>query len=137
MVKMANRTVQNVNFALLSLGDVLLADSAIASLAAYCSHDGSGLQYVMLTWGIWCAAISACFLAVFALRVRACLACLNLALPFVALLVATLPQVTGLGYDGSMIDLPGTILASVTLALTVLVAVPQVKRLRRQSTGSA
>jgi hypothetical protein len=122
---------RRIRLAFIVLCSILSAFSALASLGAYTSGDASGLQYILLTP----AAIAAGLASVFAagllaeLRFRTWPGWGNFLVPMAALLVALLPQVTGLGYDGSALDRPGSAVAGALLPLTVVVAVAMIRRL--------
>jgi hypothetical protein len=117
--------------AFIALGNILSAVIALASLEAYTSGDASGLQYILLTP----AAVTAGLASVFAtgllaeLRFRTWLGWGNFLMPTALLLVALLPQVTGLGYDGSALDRPDSAVAGAILPLTVVVAVAMTRGL--------
>src|SRR5437867_4034086 len=93
---------------LLLVCNALVALSALPSLCAYTSGDPSGLQYIFLE-----PAAGLAIMAVLAggllpvVSPRRPLAWATLALAVTALLVALLPQVTGLGYNGTSLDGPG------------------------------
>jgi uncharacterized phage infection (PIP) family protein YhgE len=104
---------------LASLGaNGLTALSILSAWVAYGSGDVSGLQYMFLYFGV--------FFAVAALAATATLVMVkivpsgNLLPPPFAVLLNLLPQITGVGYNGSVIDQPGRIAAVVLMVLQVL-----------------
>jgi hypothetical protein len=122
--------VRHVRLMLAVGGNVLVALSALASLGAYTSGDASGLQYLLLVpaAGLAGAAIAVgCLLGLLSLRCPR--AWTNPALAAVALLVAMLPQATGLGYTGAVLDLPGAVLAAALLPLAAILTVAVVRGL--------
>src|SRR5262245_57248501 len=104
-----------------------LAASALFNLGAYFSHDTSGIQYIMLDWSVWSAVLSGVLLG--ALRLWAYLHWVKLLLPVACFLVSALPQVTGLGYNGPVLDQPGALLAAALLVVEVVVVILGVRRL--------
>lgn len=106
------------------VANLLIALGGLLCHAAYASGDPSGLQYMFLLLALYVIAPAAvlltiCGLATPALR-RALLPLVSAAGVFVA---ATLPQLTGLGYNGSRLDGPGAVLAACVLALHLPLAV--------------
>jgi hypothetical protein len=90
------------------------------SWAAYASGDASGLQYMFLYMGAIVAVAAGAFILVF---------CLSRLLPWISLLAPALavvlgiaPEITGIGYNGSVIDRPGQVAAVVLLVLHAAVA---------------
>jgi hypothetical protein len=122
--------VRNVRLVLAVGGNVFVALSALFSLGAYMSSDPSGLQYLFL--------VPAVGLAGLALGLGLLLALLSLCRPPVwinpalaafGVLVAMLPQISGLGYNGAILDLPGAVLAAALLPLATITTVAVVRAL--------
>jgi hypothetical protein len=80
-------------------------------LAAYSSGDPSGLQY----FAVWWAALAAIMggILVWAVRRKWELSRLMFAAPGATLTLSLLPQISGRGYDGIIIDGPGALLSSI------------------------
>jgi hypothetical protein len=115
---------------LVVVGNALVALSALASLGAYSSGDASGLQYILLEPAAWLATSAAAAGAWLGLlSPRRLLAWTDLAVAGLALLVAALPQATGLGYNGAALDAPGTVLAITLVPLAAVAAVATVRGL--------
>ena len=109
---------------LLLIGDALVVLSALASLTAYTSGDPSGLQYMFLDPAAGLALVAVLVGGLLAvLSPRRPLVWANLALAVAALLLALLPQATGLGYNGAALDKPGGAVAVGLLLLAAAVVV--------------
>jgi hypothetical protein len=118
--------VRHIRFVLVLGGNGLVMLSALLSLAAYSSRDGSGPQYIIMlpaTALAGVAVLAGCALGVLSLRRP--LVWTNLALALVALVLTAPWQFGGSGIS----DLPGGILAAALLPLAAVVTVAVVRGL--------
>jgi hypothetical protein len=122
--------VRHVRLILTAGGNVFVALSALFSLGAYTSGEPSGLQYVLLVpaAGLTGIAIAVGFLLGL-LSLRRPVAWTNSALAATALFVAMLPQGSGFGYNGAVLDLSGAVLAAALLPLAAILTVVVVRGL--------
>src|SRR5436190_15524149 len=93
-------------------GNCCLILSGIASTLAYSSGDASGLQYILLYPALCLAFVSGAALlpgAVRSVSVRTdvIVPWVNLSLAAAAIAVASLPELTGLGYMNAVLDRVG------------------------------
>jgi hypothetical protein len=82
---------------------------------AYASGDASGLQYMFLYFGLYLAIAAVVGTAV--LCGKHALPAVCLLPPVLAVLLNGVPQLSGVGYNGSLIDAPGRAAAVVLLVL--------------------
>jgi hypothetical protein len=116
--------VRHVRFILVSVGNGMVALSALLSLATYSSGETSGLQFLCLIPAAGLAgmaALAGCVLVTLSLRRLVVWA--NLALAVVALVVAAPGQCSGLS------NLSGSMLAAALLPLAPILTVAVVRRL--------
>lgn len=100
--------------------NALTALGTCSSYLAYASGDGSGLQYMFLYFGAGIAAIAGvCTAVLWATRI---LPAVNLLTPVLAIILGVVPEITGIGYNGSVIDRPGRIAGMILLVLHACVS---------------
>jgi hypothetical protein len=122
--------VRHVRLILTVGGNIFVGLSALFSLGAYTSGDPSGLQYLFLVPAAGLAGIAialGCLLGL--LSLLCALAWTNAALAAAALFVAMLPDATGIGYNGAVLDLSGAVLAAALLPLAAILTVVVVRGL--------
>ncbi len=103
------------------LANVIAGFGTFLCWAAYASGDPSGLQYMFLWIGGAFAALGAILLLFVRAEYPVPLA--NFATLGATLLLAILPQITGAGYNGSVLDRPGTTLSLIVLGAHALITV--------------
>ena len=102
------------------MANAFSALGAALSWMAYASGDASGLQYMFLYMGAIVAAAAGAF--IFAVCATRLLLWISLLAPALAVVLGTVPQITGIGYNGSIIDRPGQIAGVALLVLHAAVA---------------
>jgi hypothetical protein len=102
---------------------------------AYSSGDVSGLQYMFLYFGMYLAVAAAVGTAV--LCAKRVLPAVSLLPPVLAVLLNAVPQISGLGYNSSLIDAPGRAAAVVLLVLQLSTALYEVWWYRRSRVVAA
>lgn len=137
MVHPVNRDA--VTAATLVLGANLMTALGTAAVRmAYASGDVSGIQYVFLWMGAMAAGIGVVLLMLCRRDPRVPRLALAPLVPAAgAVILAFLPQLTGLGYDGSRLDYPGTRIATGVLALHAPLAVLSLAAALRTDPGAS
>lgn len=128
-----------VTAATLVLGANLMTALGTAAIRmAYASGDVSGIQYIFLWMGAMAAGIGVVLLMLSRRDPRVPRLALAPLVPAAgAVILAFLPQLTGLGYDGSRLDGPGTLLATGVLALHAPLAVLSLAAALRTDPGAS
>ena len=121
---------QPISFAALALANAFTALGSAAAYVAYASGDSSGLQYMALLPAFFFSVSGAIAFAIILLvkgrRVRP-----YLGVAAAAMVVALLPEITGMGYNSEVIDGPGAVAAVLLLCLQIGLVLQDWSRTRR------